>query len=104
MIQQRHASTRLSRTFYNLSNVLLFIAASLTDLSSSFSVSREIISQHNYRPLSILHAEEIDRKSALIGGLLGGYTLFELSGAARKVENSTGIGIGRLKNATIEKN
>ena len=49
----------------------------------------------------LLGAEPTDRRGALIGGLLGGYTLFELSGGAKRLQDATGIGIGALKNSTM---
>ncbi|GMI30687.1 hypothetical protein TeGR_g11373 [Tetraparma gracilis] len=37
-----------------------------------------------------LKDKPVDRKGALVGGLLGGYTLFELSGGARKLKEMGG--------------
>lgn len=105
MVQRKRTPARFSHTIHNSTILFLLVTLSLAVVSLSFSASRNIPSQQQRQTHSILRAETepIDRKSAIIGGGLLTYTIFELSGTARKVEDSTGIGIGALKNATVAK-
>mmetsp|Transcript_17611 Transcript_17611/g.35073 ORF Transcript_17611/g.35073 Transcript_17611/m.35073 type:complete len:103 (+) Transcript_17611:23-331(+) len=100
MVQQKRSAGKVSLKPLRASPLLLLLALYLVAPSRSFSASRAPLNRRHPAVPTVLGAE-VDRRGAIAGGLLSGYAVFELSGGAKKLQDSTGIGIGKLKNATL---